>query len=102
MQIVEKLMEYGANVNTQLSTNSRFAPIHTAALNGHVEVLEKLVQNGADVRGEVRGCPPTYYAATVLLFIFLYIVVVGFIYLFCLIRQANGMQYLSLLNSGQM
>jgi len=48
----------------QLSTNTRFAPIHTAALNGHVEVLEKLVQNGTDVRGVVRGCPPTYYAAT--------------------------------------
>jgi hypothetical protein len=49
------LMEQGADVNAVAQNNQRIQPIHAAAANGNVRVVEALLQHGADANARQQG-----------------------------------------------
>ena len=61
VEIVEMLIEAGANVNKPTSTGS--TPLRGAAFNGHCKVMEVLIKNGADLNlANVVGQSPLLIA----------------------------------------
>lgn len=59
--IVDQLIGLGANVNAR-ERNGR-TPLHHAANNGHLEVIELLVRSGADTEArDVEGMTPLMWA----------------------------------------
>lgn len=63
-EIAEILFERGANVNQKIdSPVIQFAPLHLAALNGHVDFVQQLIQHSADVNlQDIYGATPLWYA----------------------------------------
>ncbi|CAK9035500.1 unnamed protein product, partial [Durusdinium trenchii] len=62
---VQRLIEAGADVELQDQTRYRRRPLHYAAENGHVEVLERLLAARATVEAEDRdGYRPLHLAAS--------------------------------------
>ena len=61
---MELLLNSGADVN--VTDNFGFRPIHDAALLGHVECLESLLEHGANTRGiqqnGMENITPLFYA----------------------------------------
>ncbi len=57
------LMEHGADVNAVAQNGQRIQPIHAAAANGNVRVIEALLQHGADVNARQQGDFTALHAA---------------------------------------
>ena len=64
LEIVQILLQNGADTNIEQEDCLRFTPLHTAALNGHVEVSILLLQNGAriDAKTNCYKLTPLHYA----------------------------------------
>ena len=64
LEIVQILLQNGADTNAEQEDCLRFTPLHTAALNGHVEVSILLLQNGAriDAKTNCYKLTPLHYA----------------------------------------
>jgi len=52
--IMKMLIDSGADMNARDSVNG-FSPLHSAALNGELELVKMLVENGADVNARGKG-----------------------------------------------
>lgn len=64
VEIVEMLLDQGADIETGDRENSR--PLHNAAARGHLEVIRLLIRKGADVKfQDANGATPLHFAATV-------------------------------------
>ena len=48
-ELVEYLLDAGANVNQQATNAFQVAPIHAAVSNGNIEIVRMLLERGADV-----------------------------------------------------
>lgn len=63
-ELAKILFERGANINQKIeSPVIQFAPLHLAALNGHADFVQLLIQNSADVNlQDNNGATPLWYA----------------------------------------
>jgi ankyrin repeat protein len=60
---VKSLIKSGVNVNFQ-EGEWKIAPLHSAASNGHKEIVEILIANGANINIVNKfNCTPLYFAA---------------------------------------
>jgi hypothetical protein len=60
---VKSLLQSGFNVNSQVD-EWKIAPLHAAASNGHKEIVEILIANGANINIVNKfNCTPIYFAA---------------------------------------
>ena len=65
-EIVVYLIEKKANVNAQNIEHDELQPLHAAAIYDNLEVIDVLVDNGADINStDIDGNTPLIYACRV-------------------------------------
>jgi ankyrin repeat protein len=62
MKLVEKLLQYGANLNSCGPYN--WAPIHTAVYRVRPEIFQLLLEFDARINQDLRSGPPDVYDDT--------------------------------------
>jgi len=63
-EVVEYLLDAGANVNQQAANAFQVAPLHAAVSNGNINIVRMLLERGADVNArQQNGFTPLHGAA---------------------------------------
>jgi ankyrin repeat protein len=82
LPLVQKLLEAGANVNTQAHSGLDRTPLQRASEKGHFDIVNLLLENGADVNAP----PAIRRGATALQFASIY----GYLSIVCVLLQAGA------------
>ncbi|XP_043510703.1 transient receptor potential channel pyrexia [Frieseomelitta varia] len=61
LTILEELLKYGANPN-EWDFSKKYTPLHCAAATGDLACVKYLIKSKADVKAEIYGKSPLYYA----------------------------------------
>ena len=61
LTILEELLKHGANPN-EWDFSKKYTPLHCAAATGDLACVKYLIKSKADVKAEIYGKSPLYYA----------------------------------------
>ena len=62
LELVNLLLEYGADVNTVWHGEQSWSPLHIACQTSNPEIIVKLIEHGASVNAMLKNCTPLYRA----------------------------------------